>query len=149
MSSLDLVEQLSYMPFDPIVKRTEGKVKENNKIFKTTKGAPHVILKLIVASMKDDSESQKEKITASVEEDVHRLGLRGIRSLAVAKSQDPEGEVWEFLGLLTFLDPPRYDINSYMYIIHTRYNPNITIHFLGRIPNTLLNKLTDMEWPLK
>ena len=35
------------------------------------------------------------------------LGLRGIRSLAVAKTNQ-DGK-WEFLGLLTFLDPPRPD----------------------------------------
>ena len=49
MASLDEVEQEAYMPFDPIVKRTEGTVrnKSTNVQFKTTKGAPHVILKLV------------------------------------------------------------------------------------------------------
>ena len=45
------VEQLEYMPFDPIVKRTEGTIKDtvSGKTFKTTKGAPHVLLKLVCA----------------------------------------------------------------------------------------------------
>lgn len=49
MKSLDHIEQLAYMPFDPIVKRTEGTVRDTKtgKEFKTTKGAPHVLLKLI------------------------------------------------------------------------------------------------------
>ena len=49
MKSLDAVEQLAYMPFDPIVKRTEGTLKDlkTGKTFKTTKGAPHVLLKLV------------------------------------------------------------------------------------------------------
>ena len=38
-----------------------------------------------------------------------RLGLRGIRSLAVAKTVPGDVKRWEFLGLLTFLDPPRPD----------------------------------------
>jgi len=48
MPSMEKVEQLSYMPFDPVVKRTEGTVKdkETGKVYKTTKGAPHVLLKL-------------------------------------------------------------------------------------------------------
>ena len=46
-------------------------------------------------------------IQAAVERDVHALGLRGIRSLAVAKT-DAAG-AWQMLGLLTFLDPPRPD----------------------------------------
>ena len=100
MPSLDTVEQLEYMPFDPIVKRTEGTIRDlkTGLTFKTTKGAPHVLLKLMGAD---------PTVTASVERDVHSLGLRGIRSLAVAKTD--EAGVWHMLGLLTFLDPPRPD----------------------------------------
>jgi H+-transporting ATPase len=52
MPSMDAVEQTAFMPFDPIVKRTEGTVreKETGKAYKTTKGAPHVILELIKAN---------------------------------------------------------------------------------------------------
>ena len=41
MASLEEVEQLAYMPFDPIVKRTEGTLREkkSGKTFKCTKGA--------------------------------------------------------------------------------------------------------------
>ena len=87
------------MPFDPIVKRTEGTVREKHsgKVYKTSKGAPHVILTLVGDST----------ITNAVDADVHRLGERGIRSLAVAKTND-KGD-WMFLGILTFLDPPRPD----------------------------------------
>ena len=50
MASLDEVEQIAYMPFDPVVKRTEGTLrgKGSTQQFKTTKGAPHVILTLVV-----------------------------------------------------------------------------------------------------
>lgn len=50
MASLDEVEQVAYMPFDPVVKRTEGTLrgKGSTQQFKTTKGAPHVILTLVV-----------------------------------------------------------------------------------------------------
>eukprot|EP01041_Mallomonas_annulata_P000544 gene544-1045_t len=99
MESMDKVEQMDYMPFDPIVKRTEGTVRDKatGKVYKTTKGAPHVLLKLV-----NDPETSHK-----CESDVHRLGLRGIRSLAVAKTND-DGK-WQMLGLLTFLDPPRPD----------------------------------------
>lgn len=115
--------QTDYMPFDPTVKRTEGTISlpsgaygihiENKGLqlnahlcmhnthigetFKTTKGAPHILLKLI-----DD-----EGVVEKVEEDVKALGLRGVRALAVAKT-DAKGD-WHMLGLLTFLDPPRPD----------------------------------------
>lgn len=99
LKSLDSVEQLDYMPFDPIVKRTEGTVKDKKtgKTFKTTKGAPHVLLKLIT----------DEKVIHKCEHDVTSFGARGIRCLAVARTDD-NGE-WKMLGLLTFLDPPRHD----------------------------------------
>jgi H+-transporting ATPase len=99
LKSLDSIEQLDFMPFDPIVKRTEGTVrdKKTGKTFKTTKGAPHVLLKLC----KDHR--QHELCDA----DVTKLGNRGIRALAVAKTDD-NGD-WQMMGLLTFLDPPRID----------------------------------------
>mmetsp|Transcript_19959 Transcript_19959/g.33403 ORF Transcript_19959/g.33403 Transcript_19959/m.33403 type:complete len:906 (+) Transcript_19959:83-2800(+) len=107
MPSMDAVEALAFMPFDPIVKRTEGTVREKatGKTYKTSKGAPHVILKLVVAS--SSNQAANEAITKAVEDDVHSFGLRGIRTLAVAKTN--EKEEWEFLGMLTFLDPPRPD----------------------------------------
>jgi len=107
MPSMEAVTQLAYMPFDPIVKRTEGTVKEvaTGKVYKTTKGAPHVILKLVTST--NQNQKANEAITHAVEEDVHAFGLRGIRTLAVAKTNDKDQ--WEFLGMLTFLDPPRPD----------------------------------------
>ena len=102
LKSLSEVEQLDFMPFDPIVKRTEGTVrdKKTGKVFKTTKGAPHVLLKLC----------NDEEVKARCEADVNELGARGIRALAVAKtSGDSDDDDWRMVGLLTFLDPPRHD----------------------------------------
>ncbi len=98
-SLLEDVEAVDYVPFDPIIKRTEGTVKDKKtgKTWKTSKGAPHVIMKLC----------NDKSIESKVESDVTDLGLRGIRALAVAKT-DESGK-WRFLGLLTFLDPPRLD----------------------------------------
>ena len=95
MPSMESVEQLEYVPFDPIFKRTEGTVREkgSQKPFKTTKGAPHVILKLV------SEDNFDLKVIEKVEADVHALGLRGIRALAVAKTNDEDK--WEMLLLLT------------------------------------------------
>ena len=97
------VTQTDFMPFDPTVKRTEGslKLKSNGKSFKVTKGAPHILLALCEGN---------EKIQIQCEKDVHDLGTRGIRSLAVAKTND-KGK-WEMVGLLSFLDPPREDTKA-------------------------------------
>ena len=90
------------MPFDATIKRTEGYVRDTRtgEVFRTTKGAPHVILKLV----------NNNAVTAAVERDVQALGERGVRSLAVART-DSQGH-WVMLGLLTFLDPPRPDTHQ-------------------------------------
>ena len=96
-----LNNEYEYLLFSPSIfflfKTVPGTVKENGVVYKTTKGAPHVLLKLC-----DNAE-----ISHQVEHEVHQLGLRGVRSLAVAKT-DSYG-TWHMLGLLTFLDPPRPD----------------------------------------
>jgi H+-transporting ATPase len=101
LPSLECMDQLDFMPFDPVVKRTEGTVRDNRNgvIFKTSKGAPHILVKLI----------QNVDLQTQVLKDVEMLGERGIRCLAVAKTKFDNINEWEFLGLLTFLDPPRPD----------------------------------------
>jgi H+-transporting ATPase len=102
MSLLEPYEQLDYLPFDPQIKRTEGTVRHTGSgaEFKTSKGAPHIIMKLLPQT--------DTAVIEAVEADVARLGALGIRSLAVAKT-DPHTGIWSMVGLLTFLDPPRPD----------------------------------------
>merc|ERR1719217_248384 len=108
LKSMDCIEQLDYLPFDPVIKRTEGTVKDTSgkynggQKFQTSKGAPQVLLKLVDGAGGIDAATKKK-----VEKDVTDLGKRGIRAIAVAKT-DTSG-VWRMQGLLTFLDPPRPD----------------------------------------
>jgi hypothetical protein len=96
--------QVDFLPFDPTIKRTEGTLRgPDGKVFKTTKGAPQVILKLC---------HNKDEIQNEVDSIVHELGTRGIRSLAVAKSEGETEDKWVMQGILTFLDPPRPDTKS-------------------------------------
>jgi len=108
LKSMECIEQLDYLPFDPVIKRTQGTVKDksmkinNGATFKTSKGAPQVLLKLVHEAGGCDANLKK-----AIEKDVTDLGKRGIRAIAVAKTD--EGGVWRMMGLLTFLDPPRPD----------------------------------------
>merc|ERR1719440_2454513 len=114
LASMECMEQLDYLPFDPIIKRTEGTViDKSGKInggakFKTSKGAPQVLLKLVKKSGGCD-----DTLAKKIEHDVTELGKRGIRAIAVAKTVSigatKEQDVWKMMGLLTFLDPPRPD----------------------------------------
>eukprot|EP01134_Creolimax_fragrantissima_P003891 CFRG3891T1 len=102
LDSLAQYEQIDFLPFDPSVKRTEGTLRgPDGKVFKTTKGAPQIIAALLEES------PESKKIQEQVKEKVNELGSRGIRALAVAKTD--ENDKWCMLGILTFLDPPRPD----------------------------------------
>merc|ERR1712178_74135 len=114
LASLECLPQLDYLPFDPIIKRTEGTVIDTSKKidggakFKTSKGAPQVLLKLVKKNGGCDEATAKK-----IEHDVTELGKRGIRAIAIAKTTKigatKEEDVWKMMGLLTFLDPPRPD----------------------------------------
>ena len=92
-------QQLKFIPFDPVGKRTEAEVKDTaGKTFKVTKGAPQVILDLCpsVAKRRDE-----------VEHSVNDFAKKGYRTLGVARTDD-SGQ-WNFLGILPLFDPPRED----------------------------------------
>ncbi|MCE5327664.1 MAG: plasma-membrane proton-efflux P-type ATPase [Planctomycetaceae bacterium] len=88
-----------FQPFDPVHKRTEAAVTAaDGRTFKTTKGAPQVILAL-AANAPDVKEA--------VDGTVMQFAARGFRSLGVARTQ--EDGAWRFLGVLPLFDPPRED----------------------------------------
>jgi len=92
-------QQLKFIPFDPVAKRTEATVRDaSGTTFKVTKGAPQVILDL----SRIDSRS-REKVEQAVDE----FASRGYRTLGVARCD--ENEAWSFLGVLPLFDPPRED----------------------------------------
>lgn len=101
LKPLDKYEQIDFVPFDPTIKRTEATIKgPDNKVFKVTKGAPHVLLEMTY---------NKDDIRKEVEDTVLGLAYRGIRSLAVACTDHNAQDRWVFMGIMTFLDPPRPD----------------------------------------
>jgi H+-transporting ATPase len=96
---LEGYNQTEFVPFDPVHKRTEAEVKdEDGQSFKVTKGAPQVILDL--CRPQPDLANQ---VNAKVDE----FAGQGYRTLGVARSNG--AEAWQFLGLLPLFDPPRED----------------------------------------
>ena len=92
-------EQTDFFPFDPVGKRTEGKVKDKDgRTLKFTKGAPQVILDLAGV---DGEERQK------AEQIVDERAAKGYRTLGVARAGGDDA--WEFMGILPLFDPPRED----------------------------------------
>jgi len=100
LDELNTYTQIDFTPFDPRTKKTVGVLRgPDGKMFSIAKGAPHVILGMC---------HNKDEIHDAVSNKVEELGKRGIRSLAVGRTELPE-EKWRMLGILTFLDPPRPD----------------------------------------
>lgn len=107
---LDQYTLLDHLPFDPSVKRTESTLRgPDGKIFKVSKGAPQIILAM---------SHNVEEIREAVETKVLDLARRGIRALAVARTDDAVEGGWIFLGIVTFLDPPRHDTKRTIELAH-------------------------------
>jgi H+-transporting ATPase len=98
-SVLNAYRQIAYVPFDPVLKRTEATIQDTTgKQFKVSKGMPPVIFKLAGLAGSDLAAAQKV---------VSKNAANGYRTLAVARS-DEDGR-WNLLGILPMFDPPRED----------------------------------------
>ena len=92
-------QQLKFVPFDPVGKRTEASIKDKEAhTFRVTKGAPQVIVALSHLGEEDRSRAQQA---------VDDLATKGYRTLGIARSDN--GDPWRFLGILPMFDPPRED----------------------------------------
>jgi len=96
--SFEECKQISFVPFDPVKKRTEAEVARKGDVFKVAKGAPQVILELC-----NVDEKEYEKVSSIAE----KIAKNGYRTLAVAFAKDSKN--WEFVGLIPLFDPPRTD----------------------------------------
>ncbi len=95
-------QQLKFVPFDPVGKRTEATIKDDSgNTFGVTKGAPQVILDM----SKVDADTR-----AKAEQAVNAFAAKGYRTLGVARTEG-DGD-WTFLGILPLFDPPREDSAS-------------------------------------
>jgi H+-transporting ATPase len=88
-------KQISFTPFDPSIKRTEGIVELSGRRIKVVKGAPQVVIKLCT------------KAPSSLEQTLEKLAERGLRTLLIAYGE--EGNGMSVAGVIAFSDPPRPD----------------------------------------
>lgn len=103
LSDKDVLKQftrVSFVPFDPVHKRTEAHIKSpDGKEIVVVKGAPQVIIKMARLDGKDLEWAQQT---------VSHFAQHGYRALGVARKEKDEDH-WTFLGLLSLFDPPRKD----------------------------------------
>ncbi len=99
VKQLELYKIGHFQPFDPVHKRTEATVKdENGHEFKVAKGAPQVILAL---------DPDAAEIQSRVDKAVNEFAVHGFRSLGVARTNE-EGQ-WQLQGIIPMFDPLRED----------------------------------------
>jgi H+-transporting ATPase len=97
--ALKSFESLAFTPFDPVNKRTEAALRDDEgRTFKVTKGAPQVVMDLAGLSPRDRTRA---------EQIVNEMAQKGQRTLAVARTGEDGG--WRFMGILPLFDPPRED----------------------------------------
>ena len=97
--ALDRYEALTFVPFDPVSKRTEATIRDKDgHSFKVTKGAPQVVMDLAKLD-------QKHRVRA--ERVVNDMAAKGQRTLGVARTG--QDGLWHYMGILPLSDPPRED----------------------------------------
>ncbi|MED6192064.1 plasma membrane H+-ATPase [Stylosanthes scabra] len=102
------IREVHFLPFNPTDKRTALTYIDDSdgKMYRVSKGAPEQILNLA---------HNKSEIERRVHSVIDKFAERGLRSLAVAFQEVPEGRKespggpWQFIGLLPLFDPPRHD----------------------------------------
>jgi H+-transporting ATPase len=96
---LSQYNQTHYVPFDPVSKRTESTIINQQGVeTKYSKGAPQVIVNL--CQLDEEQKKHPEQV-------VNDYASKGYRTLGVAAT-NAEGN-WIFLGILPLFDPPRDD----------------------------------------
>jgi len=88
-------KQVSFTPFDPSIKRSEGIVEIEGRKVRVALGAPQVIINLC------------REIPQGLEETIEKLAERGFRTLLVAYGE--EGKPMNVAGVIALSDPPRPD----------------------------------------
>ena len=90
-------KQEKFKPFDPVIKRTEAIINNQDGTFTVTKGAPQVILKLC-------KNIEAETILKPVDD----FAKKGYRTIGVAIKKDSD-ETFNYIGSIPLFDPPRDD----------------------------------------
>ena len=91
---------ISFTPFDPSTKRTEAVVDSAVGRVRIVKGAPQIVLGLCA--------SADAALLDRARQTVETLSHKGYRTIAVARSSSPGGEL-AIAGMISLSDPPRPD----------------------------------------
>jgi H+-transporting ATPase len=91
-------QQVQFIPFDPVRKRTEAECRKGDERLRALKGAAQVLIGLA-----ELPEGEAHQLHTKVDE----LASRGYRTLAVGRARP--GAPLDLIGLIPLYDPPRDD----------------------------------------
>jgi H+-transporting ATPase len=97
-------KQISYTPFDPLIKRAEAIIETKGKRFRAIKGATQIVISMCRGT--DQETIEKANIT------IEEFSQKGYRTIAVARSEGDDLDNLKLMGLLPLADPPRPDSKS-------------------------------------
>jgi H+-transporting ATPase len=97
-------KRISYIPFNPSIKRTEAVIEADGKNFKAIKGAAQIVISMCRGIDKEDMEKADRIIEA--------FSRKGYRTIAVARSEGDDLDSLKLAGLLPLADPLRPDSKS-------------------------------------
>lgn len=103
-TDLNTFKQISYTPFNPLLKRTEAIIENNVVRFKVIKGAAQTVLALCRGIDQDMIVIAKKTIEG--------FSQKGYRTIAVARSQGNDLDNLQLVGLLALADPLRPDAKN-------------------------------------
>jgi len=101
---LNAFKRISYMPFNPSIKRTEAIIGVDAQRFKAVKGAAQVVMSMCRGI---DYENMRK-----ADGIISEFSRKGYRTLAVARSEGDDLDTLNLVGLLPLSDPPRPDSKS-------------------------------------
>jgi len=102
---ISLPQRISFIPFDPAIKRTEAIFNLNGNRLRVIKGTPDIVAAMV-------------KNAINISADVSQLAENGYRVLAVAVDKYHEGETashLELVGLIALNDPERADSKTLLH----------------------------------
>jgi H+-transporting ATPase len=103
-ADFNMYKQISYTPFDPLIKRAEAIIETKGKRFRAIKGATQIVISMC----RGTDQETIEKANRTIEE----FSQKGYRTIAVARSEGDDLDNLKLVGLLPLADPPRPDSKS-------------------------------------
>ncbi len=98
---VNMFRRISFTPFNPAIKRTEAIIETGPTRLKAVKGAAQIIMSMC--------RGVEEEVIGTANRLIEESSLKGYRTIAIARSEGPDIDNLQLMGLISLADPPRPD----------------------------------------